>query len=326
MTTTTGSAHYAGSLPVPVRLTTLENDRFQNRQPSLRIRALQALSFLIACCAGVAVAFAWWSYGDATRQMIANSYPQLGWLTPRHAATVQKAPDTIAPAGSGAPPPDQRQLDAMLGDDLRAMRLSLDRIVAGQELITRAVEKIATSIAADKELMTRDTDQTTTRQETTTRSTDQTITTGRGQMTSNTDQTTTSVDQTPSAKASSIAVEGRGDAVLLQPTLRLNIKPTQAKPPQSSSERGKHLPAVSEHDVSCFPSASAVLQNHPGGLPSWTLRAPGHEGTQCWHAAARPSGSDHRPSAGDHPRETMPTDRELVGTTENTLFPRLAPE
>jgi hypothetical protein len=47
----------------------------------------------------------------------------------------------------------------------------------------------------------------------------------------------------------------------------------------------------------CFPSASAVRQDHPGAWPSWTLRALGHEGTKCWHptnnAAARNSASGH---------------------------------
>jgi hypothetical protein len=342
-TTTTGSAHYAGLLPVPVRLTTLENERFSNWRRSLRKRALHALSVLIAGCTGVAVASAWWSYGDATRQMIESSYHQRSWLAPRQAA-VQKAPDTIAPAGAAAPYRDQRQLDAMLGDDLRAMRLSLDRIVAGQELLTRAVEEIATSIAARQEQMTRNTEQNATSvgtgeptkrrtdqtattigagREPTMRSTDQTaatITTGQGQMTSNSDQTITSVDQTRSAKtASSIAVESRGDAVSLQPTLRL--KPTEAKPPQTSSERGKQLAAASGHDAPCFPSASAVLQNNPGASPTWTLRAPGHEGTQCWRAAALPGGSDHRPSASAHRREMMPKEPEADGTKENTLFP-----
>jgi hypothetical protein len=325
-TTTTGSAHYAGLLPVPVRLTTLENERFSNWRRSLRKRALHALSFLIAGCTAVALALAWWSYGDATRHMIESSYQQqLSWLAPRQAA-VQKAPDTIAPVGSAAPYPDQRQLDATLGDDFRAMRLSLDRIVAGQEGITRAVEEIATSIAALQEQMTRSTDQTATRAgtgEPTTRRTDQTtatITTGQGQMTSNSDQTITSVDQTRSSKtASSIAVESRGDAVSLQPTLRL--KPTEAKPPQTSSERGKQLAAASGHDAPCFPSASAVLQNNPGASPTWTLRAPGHEGTQCWRAAALPGGSDHRPSASAHRREMMPKEPEAAGTKENTLFP-----
>jgi hypothetical protein len=77
--------------------------------------------------------------GDAARQMIANSYPQLGWLAPQRAATLQKAPDTIALVGSAAPHPDQWQFDEMLGD-LHAMRLSLDRIAAGQELITRSID------------------------------------------------------------------------------------------------------------------------------------------------------------------------------------------
>jgi hypothetical protein len=41
-------------------------------------------------------------------------------------------------------------------------------------------------------------------------------------------------------------------------------------------------------DVStCFPSASAVRQDHPEAWPSWTLRPPGHEGIRCWYAAPR---------------------------------------
>jgi hypothetical protein len=51
MTTTRGSAHYAGLLPVepsddppPIRPTTLENDLLPNGQPSLRKRAPRALS------------------------------------------------------------------------------------------------------------------------------------------------------------------------------------------------------------------------------------------------------------------------------------------
>jgi hypothetical protein len=303
-----GSAHYAGLLPVElsdeppcIRPTSLENDWFQNAQPSLCKRALDALSFLIALCGGVAAAFAWWSYGDAARLMIESSYQQLSWLAPRQGA-VQKTPDTIVTSAH----PDQ--LDAILRD-LHAMRQSVDGIVAGQELITRSIDEIATSIAAGQAAMTRGTDQTAA-----------TITTGQAQMTHNTDQTTTSVDEAPSTKASSIAVESRADVAPLQLALRVDAKPSQAGLPQTSSERGKQLPAVSGHDASCFPSASAVLQNHPGASPAWTLRAPGHEGTQCWHAAARPSGSDHRPRAAAHRREMMPKERETDGTTENGLI------
>jgi hypothetical protein len=302
MTTT---RDYAGLLPVPVRLTTLKNERFPSGRPSFRKRASRALSSLIAFCTGVAATLAWWSYGDATRQMIANSYPQLGWSAPRHAATVEKAADTIAPAGSAARP-HQRQLDAMSGDDLHAIRLSLERIAAGQELITRSVDEIATSIAASHEQMTRGTDQTATSiaagQEPTTRTNDQTeatINTGQGQMTRDTDQTASSPDQA-SSKATSIPVESRADGAPLQPALRMNIEPSEARLPQTLSERGKQLSAASGHEASCFPSALAVLQNHPRAWPSWTWKAPGHEGALCWYAAARPRGSDHRPRENDH--------------------------
>jgi DNA-binding transcriptional regulator YdaS (Cro superfamily) len=307
MSTTRGSAHYPGLLPIdpagepmPIRPTTLENERVPNWQPSLRKRAPPAVSSLIAFCAGVAATLAWWSYGDAARHMISISYPQLGWLAPRQAA-VQKAPDTIALAGPADPHPDHRQLDAILRD-LHAMRQSLDQIVAGQELTARSIDEITTSIAAG--------------QAPTARSTDQTaaiITTGQAQMSRN--QTTTSVDQAPSAKASS--VESRADGAALQPAVRTDIKPSEARLPQTLSERGKQLSAASGHDASCFSSAAAVLQNHPRAWPTWTLKAPGHEGTLCWYAAARPRGSDHRPRVSDH-RGEMARTQETVGTTETT--------
>jgi hypothetical protein len=202
----------------------------------------RALShFLIAFCGGVAATLACWSYGDAARQMIANSYPQLLLLAPPRALTASEAPNMIVPYSN--------PLDAMLREP-HTMRQSLDRVAAGQEF------------------------------------------------TRNTDQTTTSVDQAPSAQADGIPIESRGDAASLQPTVPLNIEPTEAKALQTLSEKRKQLAAAGQHDASCFPSASAVLQNHPGGRPTWTLRAPGHEGTQCWYAAARPRVSDHRPTEG----------------------------
>jgi hypothetical protein len=157
-----------------------------------------------------------------------------------------------------------------------------------------------------------------------TRSTDQTaaaIATGQEQMTRNTDQTETDIDQAPS-KATSIPVESRTDGALLQSTERLEIKLIEAKPPQASSETGKHLSAASRHHAPCFPSASAVVQNHPGGWPTWTLRAADHEGTMC--AAARPRGSDHRPRVSAPRSEKTPA-TEIVGTTENGLPPPPAP-
>jgi hypothetical protein len=121
------------------------------------------------------------------------------------------------------------------------------------------------------------------------------------QLTRNTDQTTTSVDQAPSAQTDSIPPESRGEAASPQPTVPLNIKPTEARARQTLSEKGKQLSAANLHDASCFPSASAVLENHPGARPTSTLKAPGHEGTQCWYAAARPRVSDHRSTEGKRP-------------------------
>jgi hypothetical protein len=284
MSTTRGSARYAGLLPVEpseefVRPTTLENDLL----PSLRRRPLRALArFLTALCIGMAATLAWQSYGDAARQMIANSYPQFGWLAPRRALAAQKASDGIALAAS----PDHQQLDAIMRH-LHAMQQSIDRVAAGQEQVTRTVDQIATGIVA-----------------------------GHQQTTRATDQTSTTVGQASTAKASDIAVESRADGPSAQPTVRLDTKPTEARPPQTLPER-KLLSAASGHDTSCFPSASAVLQNHPGGWPSWTLKAPGHEGTMCWYASARPRESVHRPTAIDHRREMMPREREIIGITEN---------
>jgi hypothetical protein len=98
--------------------------------------------------------------------------------------------------------------------------------------------------------------------------------------------TATSIEQAPAVKASGVTVESQSDVASLQPAARL----TDGKPPEILSEKGKPR-------ASCFVSTSAVLQNHPGGWPTWTLKAPGHEGAMCWYAAARPRGSDHRRGA-----------------------------
>jgi hypothetical protein len=302
MSAKTGSAHsrYAGLLPIeppddflcpidlkpepidlkpePVDLRP-EDVLSPNWQPRARTRSRAPARFLIAFCTGVATTLLWQSYGDAAREMIANLYPQLGWLAPRPALTAQNphTPDVIAPAASSA-------------EQLNVMRSDLD--VLGQ-----SVDKSATTIAADPEPTTRGTDQIGVDQEPTTRST----------------------DQTAATKTSSTPVETRADGASLQPTERFDIKPTEARSSRTLSERGKQLSAASRHDASCFPSASAVLQNHPGGWATWTLRAPGHEGTLCWYAAARPRVGDHRPGISHYRGETMRSE-EIVGTADTELF------
>jgi hypothetical protein len=128
------------------------------------------------------------------------------------------------------------------------------------------------------------------------------------QIAANVDRTATDSSQAPSAKASGITVESRANRASLQPTGRLDVKPTEARPTQTSSERGKLVSAASGHDRSCFPSASADRQ---GASRSRTLNAPDHEGTMCWYASVRPRARDHRSEIA--PRQ------ETIGTTENGL-------
>jgi len=92
--------------------------------------------------------------------------------------------------------------------------------------------------------------------------------------------------QAPTAAAVGTYAEGRIEPEVqtapLQPTVPLDIKPTEngieARPPQTLPQKEEQPFAPSLDASTCFPSASAVRQNHPGVWPSWTLRAPGHEG------------------------------------------------
>jgi len=78
-----------------------------SKRPSLGKRAARGLArFLIIFWTGVAATLAWQSYGDATREMVASLYPQLGWLAPQAQARVETPPDLVAPTASATPSPD----------------------------------------------------------------------------------------------------------------------------------------------------------------------------------------------------------------------------
>ena len=87
------------------------------------------------------------------------------------------------------------------------------------------------------------------------------------------------------------------------------VSPTPARPeldresiPQLQPERQdvqpkgitveSRVPEIT--NSTCFASASAVRQEHPESWPSWTLRAPGHEGTKCWYPTTRSLAHHHR--------------------------------
>src|SRR5260370_42666838 len=132
----------------------LRRDRFSSKRPSLGKRASRAVvRFLITFCIGVAAALAWQSYGDAAREMIASSSPQLGWLAPQAAPLAQTASDIVAPAAPRAPSPDLQQLKAMLLD-LAAARQNVEQLAAqfaaGQQ---QMAGDIATLRAAQQDIL-----------------------------------------------------------------------------------------------------------------------------------------------------------------------------
>jgi hypothetical protein len=99
--------------------------------------------------------------------------------------------------------------------------------------------------------------------------------------------------QAPVAAAVSTDAESRIDAEVRtspsQSTMALDRKPTENEIARPSQE-GRLL---SQDASTCLPSASAVRETYPGERPSWTLRAPGHEGRRCWYPAQRTLARDH---------------------------------
>jgi hypothetical protein len=128
-----------------------KNDQLPSKRLSLGRRASRALGrFLIAFSIGVAATLAWQSYGDAAREMIARSSPQLGWLAAQAAPIAQTAPNIIASAEPAAPSPELRAVSLSLA----AVRQSVDQLVAqfaaGQEQMTRDITKLE---AAEQEIL-----------------------------------------------------------------------------------------------------------------------------------------------------------------------------
>jgi hypothetical protein len=93
----------------------------------------------------------------------------------------------------------------------------------------------------------------------------------------------------PSVRAASSPPAGRADAEQADSGADTRML-------QPSPEQGKRLAAASGYDPTCLPSASAVRQSYPEARPSWTMRAPGHEGTRCWYAVTRTAADDHEPT------------------------------
>src|SRR6516162_5643237 len=138
----------------------------KRKQPSLRGRAARSL---IIFCIGVAATLAWQSYGDATREMIASSYPRLGWLAPKTVAveTTAEITSSIAPASTSDSeektvaaenPPERTSpiAPAITSDSqeikaiLMAVRQNVDQLAARQQ---QMANDIATLKATERNLL-----------------------------------------------------------------------------------------------------------------------------------------------------------------------------
>jgi len=128
----------AAAEPVDAAVRAADPHQYPHERPSFRKRASRSLArFLIAFCIGVVATLAWQSYGDAARDMIARSTPQLAWLAPQ-AGTV------ASPAHS----PDLEQIKAM-SQGLAVVRQSVGQLaafaaqfVANQEQMARDITQL----------------------------------------------------------------------------------------------------------------------------------------------------------------------------------------
>jgi pyruvate/2-oxoglutarate dehydrogenase complex dihydrolipoamide acyltransferase (E2) component len=119
-----------------------------NRPSLIRRAARRVTRFVIVLCVGVATTLAWQSYGDVARAMIANSFPQLGWLAPEAAPATQTAPDMAASAAPAAP--------AAPSADVQQLKEQLKELSLGLDAVRRSVDQFAAQVAAGQRLMAGD--------------------------------------------------------------------------------------------------------------------------------------------------------------------------
>ena len=120
-------------------------DELPVEQPLRRRSSHPFTRFILTFGMGVAATLGWQSYGDTAREMISNTYPQLGWLAPQPAA----AHAAVAPA---TPSPDPQELKAM-SVGLAAVRQRVDQIAAqvaaSQDQITRDITAQVQAVEQD---------------------------------------------------------------------------------------------------------------------------------------------------------------------------------
>ena len=126
--------------------------------------------YLLVICIGVLAAFAWQSYAEPAKQIIATSAPklgwspeakqmiaswmqQLGWTKPsagpentavKAAPVAQTAPETVAPKAPAAPALDPEQVH-QIALDVATLRQTVEQLAAGQDQMARQITRLETA-------------------------------------------------------------------------------------------------------------------------------------------------------------------------------------
>jgi hypothetical protein len=83
--------------------------------------------------------------------------------------------------------------------------------------------------------------------------------------------------------------------------------------------------SVNAASIDCLSSAAAVREADPKAWPTWTLRAPGHEGSKCWYAATRSTSHDYQQGTTIK-RPTLETEEAVASPQETYGFAPLMSE
>jgi hypothetical protein len=123
--------------------------------------------YLVAILIGVAATLAWQSYGEAAKQVIATSAPELGWspeakqtiaswvqrlgwtkppvVENTEAPVAQTAPENVAPKAPTGPSFDPEQVQQM-AQNLAAVRETVQELAAGQTQMGREIAKLESAV------------------------------------------------------------------------------------------------------------------------------------------------------------------------------------
>jgi hypothetical protein len=136
-----GSTQTSSAETTPMSQSSDANTRpavLKRTQPGLLRRATRSL---LIFGMGVAATLVWQSYGDATKEMIASSYPQFGWLAPQTVG-VGAVPEMRAPITTS----DSQELLKSILVNLAGLRQSMDQLsadfVATQQQMASEIAKV----------------------------------------------------------------------------------------------------------------------------------------------------------------------------------------